>query len=109
MEPVNHNQRAKATVRALARVRAGERPTHAARAEGINPSTLFRALAKERLPRFFLLIAPENGGLNAWVEDQRYRQQGKDQQFATITELQAVLPQLLAKVALLQRQGLGKV
>jgi len=35
-----------ATVRALKRVEAGEKPTCAAEAEHINPSTLFRALAK---------------------------------------------------------------
>ena len=98
MESINRQLRSDATVRAIARVRAGERPTHAAQAEGINPSTLFRALAKERPPRLFLLIAPENCGFNAWVEDQRYRQRGKDEQFATISEVQAALPQLLAKV-----------
>lgn len=85
-------------MRALARVQAGEKPTHAASAEGINASTLFRALAKSRPHRLFLLIAPERGGLNAWVEDQRCRQQGEDEQFSTVEDLQAALPRLLAKV-----------
>lgn len=98
MGPINRQQRSAATVRALARVQAGELPTHAAQAEGVNPSTLFRALAKERPPRLFLLLAPENGGFNAWVEDQRYRQKGADFQFATVGDLQAALPQLLTKV-----------
>ena len=98
MEPINHKQRSPATVRALKRVQAGERPTHAAHAEGVNPSTLFRALAKERPPRLFLLISPERGGFNAWVEDQRYRQRGKDEQFATIAEVQAAMPRLLSGV-----------
>lgn len=95
---MNKNQRSDATVRALARVKAGERPTQAASAEGINPSTLFRAIAKERPSRLFLLIAPENGGFNAWVEDQRYRQQGKDEQFATIAEVQTALPRLIERL-----------
>ena len=94
----NGNQRSDATVRAITRVRAGEKPTHAAQAEGVNPSTLFRALAKERPQRLFLLMVPERGGFNAWVEDQRYRQRGKDEQFATVADLQAALPRLLAKV-----------
>ena len=98
MDSNNRNQRSDATVRALARVQAGEKPTHAAQAEGVNSSTLFRALAKERPSRLFLLIAPEQGGFNAWVEDQRYRQQGKDEQFATVADLQAALPRLLGKV-----------
>ena len=95
---MNKSQRSDATTHALARVRAGERPTHAASAEGINPSTLFRALAKERPSRLFLVVAPEKGGLNAWIEDQRYRQQGKDQQFATLAEVQTALPRLIERL-----------
>ena len=98
MEPINRIQRSPATVRAVSRVHAGEKPTHAAQAEKINPSTLYRALAKDRPQRLFLLMAPERGGINVWTEDQRYRQQGKDEQFATVAELQAALPRLLAKV-----------
>jgi hypothetical protein len=85
-------------VRALARVEAGEKPTAAAEAEGIAPSTLFRQLAKRRAHRLFLIIAEENGGYNAWVENERYKQQGDDTQFNTVAELQAALPVLLAKV-----------
>ena len=76
---------------------AGERPTHAAKAEGINLSTLFRALAKARPHRMFLVIAKEDGGYSAWIEDQNYKQQGPDTQLATVAELQAALPGLLAK------------
>ena len=85
-------------LRALARVKAGERPTHAAQAEGVNPSTLFRALAKERPQRLFLLMASENGGINAWVENARYKQIGPDEQFTSIADAQAAIPGLLAKV-----------
>ena len=98
MEPANRQQRSDATVRAIARVRAGEKPSHAAQAEGINPSTLFRALAKERPQRLFLLMAPENGGINVWVENARYKQIGADEQFASVADVQAALPRLLAKV-----------
>ena len=92
------NQRSDATVRAVARVRTGERPTHAAQAEGINPSTLFRALAKERPQRLFLLLALENAGINAWIENARYKQIGADEQFASVADLQAALPRLLRRV-----------
>lgn len=87
-----------ATVRALKRVESGEKPTLAAQAEGIHASTLFRALAKRRPHRLFLIVAKENGGYNAWVENENYRQQGADTQFNTVAELQAGLPSLLAKV-----------
>lgn len=86
-----------ATLRALKRVTSGERPTAAAKAEGINPSTLFRALAKKRPHRLFLIIAKERGGFNAWIENENYKQQGNDMQLATVAELQAALPELLAK------------
>ena len=79
-EPVNKCRPSDATIRALQRVAAGERPTHAAAAETINPSTLFRALAKKRPPRFFLIIAKERGGFNAWIENEHYKQQGTDVQ-----------------------------
>ena len=95
--PKHKNQPSDATVRALHRVEAGELPTFAAKAEGFHPSTLFRALAKKRPQRLFLLIAKENGGINAWVENERYKQQGDDTQFDTIAELQAALPGLLEK------------
>ncbi len=98
MEPIKRQQRSAATVRALARVQAGERPTHAAQAEGINSSTLFRALAKERPPRLFLVIAPEGGGINAWVENARYKQIGPDEQFASVADVQGAIPRLLAMV-----------
>ncbi|MBI3043554.1 MAG: hypothetical protein HYY78_12110 [Betaproteobacteria bacterium] len=87
-----------ATVRALKRVEAGEQPTLAAAAERIHPSTLFRQLAKQREHRLFLIIAKENGGYNAWIENERYKQQGQDTQYGTVAELQAALPSLLAKV-----------
>jgi len=86
-----------ATVRALQRVEAGERPTHAARAEGIDPSTLYRALAKRRPHRLFLLLAWENGGINAWIENENYKQQGAETQFDTVEQLQAALPELLTR------------
>jgi len=86
-----------ATLRALKRVADGERPTAAAKVEGINPSTLFRALAKKRPHRLFLIIAKERGGFNAWIENENYKQQGNDTQLTTIAELQAALPRLLAK------------
>ena len=98
MEPIKRQQRSDATVRAIARVHAGERPTRAAQAEGVNPSTLFRALAKERPSRLFLLVAPENGGINAWVENARYKQIGPDEQFGTVADVQAAIPRLLARV-----------
>lgn len=96
-EPANKSKPSAATMRALQRVAAGERPTHAASAEGINPSTLFRALAKKRPHRLFLIIAKERGGFNAWIENENYKQQGNDTQLATVAELQAALPALLAK------------
>ena len=86
-----------ATVRALKRVEAGECPTHAAAAEKIHPSTLFRALAKRRPPRLFLIVAKENDGINAWIENENYKQKGADTQFSTMAELQAALPGLLAQ------------
>lgn len=86
-----------ATVRAVKRVETGECPTRAAAAEEIHPSTLFRALAKRRPPRLFLLMAKENGGINAWVENEHYKQQGEDTQFDSVAELQAALPRLLAQ------------
>ena len=92
MEPKNHQKRSPATLRAIARVRAGERPTYAARAEKIDNSTLFRALAKDRVPRLFMVIEPENAGFVAWVEDQRNRRACKNYQFATIVELQGMMP-----------------
>ena len=91
MEPKNHLKRSPATQRAIARVRAGERPTHAAQAESVNPSTLFRALAKDRAPRLFLVIGQENGRFNAWVEDQRHRRACKDYHFTNVADLQAAL------------------
>lgn len=96
-EPVSKCSPSDATVRALKRVEAGERPTHAAAAENVHPSTLFRALAKRRPHRLFLIVAKENGGFNAWIEDQNYRQQGHDTQLDTVAELQAALSGLLAK------------
>ncbi len=84
-------------MRALKRVDAGERPTLAAQAENIHPSTLFRALAKKRPPRLFLIIAKERGGFNAWIENENYKQQGNDTHLVTVAELQAALPGLLAK------------
>lgn len=96
-EPINKASPSEATLRALKRVASGERPTIAAKAEGINPSTLFRALAKKRPHRLFLIIAKENGGFNAWIENENYKQQGPDTQLATVAELQAALPGLLAE------------
>ncbi len=96
-EPVNKCKPSDATVRALQRVAVGERPTHAAAVEKINPSTLFRALAKKRPPRCFLVIAKERGGFNVWIENEHYKQQGADTQLAAVAELQAALPDLLAK------------
>lgn len=87
-----------ATVRALKRVEAGERPTLAAQAEGIHASTLFRQLAKKKPYRRFLTIEKTKDGFDTWLEDQRDRQISADVSFATITELQAALPSLLAKV-----------
>ena len=92
MEPKNHQKRSSATQRAIARVRAGERPTYAARAEKIDNSTLFRALAKDRAPRLFLVIEPANAGFNAWVEDQRNRHVCKNYRFETTADLQPMLP-----------------
>lgn len=86
-----------ATVRALGRVAAGECPTHAATAENIHPSTLFRALAKRRPHRLFLIIAKEGEGINAWIENENYKQRGADTQFRSVAELQAALPGLLAR------------
>ena len=94
---INHTERSPATVRALARVQAGDKPTHAAKAEGINSSTLWRALAKERPKRLFLIVSRENGGWNAWIENQNYKQIGKDYQFASVNELQAAIPALMAR------------
>lgn len=91
------NQRSKATVRALARVQAGEKPTHAAQAEGIAASTIWRALAKDRPNRLFLIVSLENGGFSAWIENQNYKQIGKDHQFASVDELQAAMPALMAR------------
>lgn len=96
-EPIRKCSPSDATVRALKRVEAGERPTLAASAEGVHPSTLFRALAKKRPHRLFLIIAKENGGFNAWIENENYKQQGPDTQLSTVAELQAALPGLLAK------------
>ncbi len=96
-EPVNKCRPSDATARALKRVDAGERPTHAAAVEKINPSTLFRALSKQRSHRLFLIIAKESGGFNAWIENENYKQQGNDTQLATVAELQAALPALLAE------------
>ena len=98
MEPIKRQQRSDATVRAVARVRAGERPTLAARAENINSSTLFRALAKERPQRLFLLMALEGGGINCWVENARYKRIGTDEQFTSVGDVQSAIPRLLAKV-----------
>ena len=97
IEPANKCQPSDATVRALKRVDAGERPTLAAKAEGIHPSTLFRALSKLRPHRLFLIITKERGGFNAWIENENYKQQGSDTQLATVAELQATLPNLLAR------------
>lgn len=97
-EPTKRCPPADATVRALKRVEAGEKATIAAKAEGIHASTLFRQLAKRRDHRLFLIIAKENGGYNAWIENERYKQQGDDTQFNAVAELQAALPALLAKV-----------
>lgn len=108
MESINHKQRSDATVRALARVRAGERPTHAACAEGINPSTLFKALVKERPGRMFLLISQEGGGFTARTQDQRHRQRGSDEQFTGIAELQAALPRLIARVRAIATARFGQ-
>src|SRR5512143_2247963 len=96
-EPINKCRPSDATVRALQRVAAGERPTHAAAAEGINPSTLFRALAKQRPARFFLVIAKEDAGYKAWIENEHYRRHGAATQFGTVPDLQAALPALLAR------------
>jgi len=86
-----------ATLRALKRVAAGEQPTTAAKAEGINPSTLFRALAKRRPPKLYLIVDKRPEGIDAWIEDQNYRQRVPDVTFATVADLQAALPGLLAK------------
>lgn len=92
MAPTNRPKRSPATQRAIARVRAGERPTYAAQAEGINPSTLFRALANDRPPRLVLVIAPENAGFSAWVADQRNRHVSRNYRFDAITDLEPMLP-----------------
>ena len=85
------------TLRALKRVADGERPTHAAAAEGINASTLFRALAKRRPRKLYVVIDRRPNGFDAWIEDQRYKQLVPDVTFATVADLQAGLPDLLAK------------
>jgi len=95
--PTDRNQPSDATVRALKRVEAGEKPTLAAQAEGVHASTLFRALAKRRPHRLFLIVAKESGGYNAWVENENYKQRGADTQFNTVADLQGALPELLAK------------
>jgi hypothetical protein len=107
MESTNHKQRSPATVRAIARVHAGERPTHAARLEKINSSTLFRALVKERPGRMFLLISQDGGRFIARTQDQRHIQRGRDEQFSTVVELQAALPGLLAKTRTIARLRFG--
>jgi hypothetical protein len=96
MEPKNHQKRSPATQRAIARVRAGERPTYAAREEKIDNSTLFRALAKDRPQRLFLTIEPLADGFNIRVENQRSRRVSKDYRYATLADLQSVLPQFFA-------------
>ena len=96
-EPINKCCPSEATLRALKRVEAGERPSHAANAEGINPSTLFRALSKRRPRKLYLVIDKKAEGFDAWIEDQNYRQQVSDVSFARVAELQAALPDLLSK------------
>ncbi len=96
-EPVNKCKPSDATVRALKRVAAGERPTVAAKSEGIHSSTLFRALSKRRPRKLYVVIDKKADGFDAWVEDQNYRQRIPDVSFATVAKLQAALPDLLAK------------
>lgn len=87
-----------ATLRALKRVEAGEKPIAAARSEGIAPSTLFRQLAKQRPQKLYLVIDKKpDGGFDAWVENQSYKQAIPDASFSTVAELQAALPGLLAQ------------
>ncbi len=97
MEQVHKASPSEATLRALKRVTSGERPTIAAKAEGIAPSTLFRALAKRRPQKLYLVIDKKPDAIDAWVEDQNYRQRVPDVTFATVADLQAALPGLLAK------------
>ena len=97
MEQVSKAGPSEATLRALQRVTSGERPTSAAKAEGINPSTLFRALAKRRPQKLYLVIDKKPDAIDAWIEDQNYRQRVPDVTFASIADLQAALPGLLAK------------
>jgi hypothetical protein len=73
-------------------VRAGERPTYAAQAEGVHPATVFRAMAKDRPQRLFLTIEPLAEGFNMRVENQRSRRVSKDYRYATLADLQTVLP-----------------
>lgn len=86
-----------ATLRALKRVADGDRPTHAAKAEGINPSTLFRALAKRRPHKRYLVIDKHPDRFDAWIENERYKQLTDDVTFASVEDLQLGLPELLDK------------
>lgn len=97
VEQVSRANPSEATLRALKRVASGERPTAAAKAEGINTSTIFRALAKKRPPKLYLVIDKKADSLDAWIEDQNYKQRMPDVTFATVADLQAALPELLAK------------
>ena len=97
MTPTKKCPPSAATVRALKRVEAGATPTAAAQAEQIHPSTLFRALAKLKPAKLYVVIDKKPDGFDAWVEDQNYRQKVPDVAFATIAELQAALPGLLEK------------
>jgi hypothetical protein len=89
-------------------VKAGKRPTHAAKAAGVNPSTLFRALVKERPGRMFLLISEDGDKFTARTQDQRHIQRGYDEHFATVAELQAALPGLLAKARTIATARFGQ-
>lgn len=94
-----------ATLRALKRVADGERPSTAAKAEGINPSTLFRALAKSRPQKLYVVIDKHPDRYDAWIENQRYKQVVPDVTFATIADLQAGLPDLLARADALEHRA----
>jgi hypothetical protein len=96
-QPINKARPTDATIRALKRVEDGERPTHAATAEGINTSTLFRALSKKRPRKLFVVITINSDVFTAWIEDQNYRRQGASTAFSTPEEMQTTLSKLLAQ------------
>ena len=100
MESVERVSRAgpsDSTLRAIERVRNGEGKVSAAVAEGISPSTLFRALAKTKPEKRYVVIDKHPDRFDAWIENQRFKQLTPDVTYATLKDLQAGLPELLAQ------------